>query len=106
MGTEMEGDPQILYSIFGIGDVKFRHLGYTILSAIVMIDLFLDPDIVGTYLECTQGIAAQLILDLIMKIVDPDLVGKARDSRDLILSLEFRYGSGMDMMAREAPARI
>ena len=76
-----------------------------------MIDLFLDLDVVCKYLNCNQGCAVQLILDLIMKTVrgvevDVDLAMDACNRQDLTMSLKFHYCSGMDMLVHEIPARI
>ena len=38
--------------------------------------------------------------------VGVDIAMNACNRRDLILSLKFRYGSGMDMFAQEIPARL
>ena len=45
--------------IYGLGDIKFGHMCYILLSAVIMIDLFPDPDIICNYLNCSQGCAAQ-----------------------------------------------
>ena len=59
-GRRWKDIPQEL-QIYGIGDMKFGHMCYTILSAIVMIDLFPYLDIACKYLDCNQGCAVQLI---------------------------------------------
>ena len=66
VGKEVEGYPQSSQNLWN-RRIKFGHMCYVVLSAIVMIDFFPDHDLVNKYLNCNQGCAVQLIPNLIMK---------------------------------------
>lgn len=51
---------------YALGDIQFGFITYNVLARLLLRDLFLDPDVLCRYLECTQLTAVNWFLVLVM----------------------------------------
>ena len=56
--------------VYGLGDLKFGHLTFIVLTGILVRDLFLDPDIVYQFLNGIQCHAITWFYEWILKSVE------------------------------------
>ena len=101
-------DPLKLYCL---GDLKFGHMTYSILAAVLIRDVFPDPDILCKFLGvASQFRAVTWILELIMlslegvEIHNADF-DDARSRSEMIKSLRFRYSYDSPLM-ETSPTRV
>ena len=56
--------------VYCLRDLKFGHLCYMVLSAILLQDIFPDPEIICKYLNLQQFDACSWFLELVMRALD------------------------------------
>ena len=80
---------------YALGDIKFGFITYNVLAGILLRDLFPDPDVVCRYLECTQIVAVNWFLHLVMRLLEgveyhPGVKEAVQTREEMIRSLRFR----------------
>ena len=97
--------------IYALGDLMFGHIAYSVLSSILIRDVFPDPDIVNRCLNVSDHwFSIAWVLELIAFSLDGVEVhnvdfDSARSRSEMIRSLRFRYSESSTLMER-SPARI
>ena len=97
--------------VYALGDLPFGHVAYSVLSSVLIRDVFPDPDIVNRYLNVSDHwFSMTWILELIKFSLDGVEVhnvdfDSARNRKEMIQSLRFRY-SDSSTLAERSPARI
>ena len=97
--------------VYCLGDLRFGFMTYNVLAAILIRDLFPDPDIVLKFLGIVdQFKAVRWILELVMLSLDGVEVHNvdfdaARSRYEMIKSLRFRYSFDSPLMEK-SPARV
>ena len=97
--------------VYGIADILFGHICYSILSTILMRDVFPDPEITCKFFSAPdQWFATAWILELVAWSLDGIEIhnvdfDRARSREDMILSLRYRYSSESSLMD-ESPAKV
>ena len=56
--------------VYGIGDIRFRYICYSVLAGIMIRDLFPEPEIVCKILSAEQGGVVCWILEWIVKSLE------------------------------------
>ena len=90
--------------VYGIGDILFGHVCYSILSTILVRDVFPDPEITCKFFGVPdQWFAMAWILELVAWSLDGIEIHnvdfeKARTREEMILSLRYRYSSESSLM--------
>ena len=97
--------------VYGIADILFGHVCYSILSAVLILDIFPDPEITCKFFNVPdQWFAVAWIQELISWSLDGIEIHnvdfeKASTREEMILSLRYRYSSESPLMS-ESPAKI
>ena len=97
--------------VYGIADILFGHMCYSILATILLRDVFPDPEITCKFFNVPdQWFAVAWIQELIAWSLDGVEIhnvdfDKAATREDMILSLRYRYSSESSLM-EESPAKV
>ena len=105
--NELPGSLQI----YAVGDLRFSHISYNILSSIMVRDFFPDPDVTCKYFNSTnQWEVFAWLLDLISYTLDglevnSEAYRSAVTRIELMKCLRYRY-EGSREMTDECPSRL
>lgn len=97
--------------LYGIADIMFGHMCYSILSTILVRDIFPDPEITCKFFNVPdQWFAIAWINELICWSLDGIEIhnvdfDKAKSREEMILSLRYRYSAESPLM-EESPAKV
>ena len=83
------------FQVYGVGDIRFGYICYSVLAGIMIIDLFPEPKIVWKILSSEQRWAVSWILEWIVKSLEgvelhPDADEKDSTRVKLLSALRFR----------------
>ena len=86
--------------VYGIGDIIFRYICYSVLAGIILRDLFPEPEIVCKTLKMEQHGAVSWILEWIMKSLDGVELHQSADEKvssqaEPLAALRFRDSRNM-----------
>ena len=70
--------------MYGLGDLKFGHLTYIVLTGIIVRDLFSDPDIVCQFLNRNQWHAITWFYEWVLKSVE-GVEAQENDAREALM---------------------
>ena len=81
--------------MYGLGDLKFGHLTYIVLTGILLRDLYPDPDVDSKFLNADQLIGVEWFYEWIIKSLEgvevQENTARARLTRlQMICSLRYR----------------
>ena len=81
--------------MYGIGDIRFGYICYSVLAGLILRDLFPEPEIVCKTLKTEQRGAASWILEWIMKSLERVELHQSADEKassraELLATLRFR----------------
>ena len=84
---------------YALGDIKFGFITYNVLAGILLRDLFLDPDVLCKYLNCTQETAVIWFLEFLLFSLEgieyhqgDEEISQTRE--EIIQTLRFRDENG------------
>ena len=86
--------------VYAIGDIKFAHMSYHILTAVLIRDIFPDPEVVCAFLGCFQSEGTtwfcEILLESVRELeVDGAVVKIAETRKDLVTALRGRTSTGV-----------
>ena len=96
--------------VYGLGDIRFGYMCYTILAGILLADTFPDPEICCKYLESSQVRFTSFFMDWLRSSLEgidvcSEKVKEAGTRKGLIRSLRFRMVDG-SILSDHPPNRI
>ena len=96
--------------VYGLGDIRFGYMCYSILAGILLADTFLDPDICCKYLNSGQLKFTLFFMDWLKSSLEgievcPEKMREAGSRKGLIKSLRFRMVDG-SILSDHPPNRI
>ena len=96
--------------VYGLGDIRFGYMCYTILAGILLADTFPDPDICCKYLSSSQVKFTSFFMDWLRSSLEgidvcPEKMREAGSRKGLIRSLRFRMVDG-SILSDHPPNRI
>ena len=92
--------------VYGLGDIRFGYMCYSILAGILLADTFLDPDICCKYLNSGQLKFTLFFMDWLKSSLEgievcPEKMREAGSRKGLIKSLRFRMVDGSILLLTE-----
>ena len=96
--------------VYGLGDIRFGYMCYTILAGILLADTFPDPEICCKYLDASQVKFSSFFMDWLRSSLEGvevsiDKMKEAGSRKGLIKSLRFRMADG-SILSNHPPNRI
>ena len=96
--------------VYGLGDIRFGYMCYSILAGILLADTFPDPDICCRYLNSGQLKFTSFFMDWLRSSLEgidvcSEKMREAESRKDLINSLRFRMVDG-SILSDHPPNRI
>ena len=107
-GIRWENIPAAL-QCYALGDIRFGFFTYNVLAGLLLRDVFLDPDVLCRYLDCTQLTAVNWFLEFLMfslEGVEYHQVAEeaARSRAEMIHYLRFR--DARDRLCESPPTYV
>ena len=96
--------------VYGLGDIRFGYMCYTVLAGIMLMDTYPDPEICCRYLSAGQLKFASFFMDWLRSSLEgievcPEKMKVAESRKGLIKALRFRMVDG-SLLSDHPPNRI